>query len=135
MSKPINVWVIQGPKNSQLVLCCFTCLKEALEVLDVEGLADVARAEVKPGTAACMHCACCGFSFYTARQCTLHHDGCPEWSWSASTVMTKLFMEAWNEDFAEDPDPRAWRIAEHVISANPDLTNEQLVTVVVGLMD
>jgi hypothetical protein len=44
-------------------------------------------------------------------------------------------MDAWVEDFSELPDDDVWVMADELASRAPQLTAEQLVAVVVGLMD
>ena len=133
--RSLEVWTIEGPNNAHWVLCGFACLREALDVLDAAGVADVSKAELTPGTADCMYCAGCGYAIYTASACQVHRGACPEWSWRSATVLTKQFMDAWVEDFSELPDDDVWVMADELASRAPQLTAEQLVAVVVGLMD
>lgn len=133
--RSLEVWTIEGPNNAHWVLCGFACLREALDVLDVAGVADVSKAELTPGTADCMYCVGCGVAIYTAPACQVHRGACPEWSWRSATVLTKQFMDAWVEDFNELPDDDVWVLADELANKAPELTAEQLVAVVVGLMD
>ena len=133
--KAMNVWTIEGPHDAHWVLCSFPCLRHALEVLDTAGVADVTKSELTPGTADCMHCIACGDAIYTAPACQVHRGECPQWSWRSATVLTKLFLDAWLEDFEDAPSDEVWGIADDVANGSPHLSGQQLVTVVVGLMD
>ena len=133
--RSLEVWTIEGPNNAHWVLCGFACLREALDVLDAAGVADVSKAELTPGTADCMYCAACGNAIYTASACQVHRGACPEWSWRSATVLTKQFMDAWFEDFDELPQDDVWVMADDLANKAPELTAQQLVAVVVGLMD
>lgn len=134
-SRRVSVWSLEGKESARYVLCTFPCLEHYLDVLDGEGVMEVTRIEITPGTSACIYCAGCGFLVAAAPRCVIHENGCPEYSWREAVAQALLFMRAWRAELYEDVPEEAWSIAEDIGDREPELPPESVVALVVGLLD